>query len=166
LDINQVIYQGGRLNSAERQAVALLDQEKAELQLTGVQVRQNVQSQYATWFASKASIQARQKQVRAAQIAFDGTTEEAKLGARTTLDALDAEQELLQARFDLVTAIRDEYVNAYGVLSTMGILNVDHLRLGVETHNPDTNYKAVNGPQKFGAKRSKIFDKIKKLSGN
>jgi outer membrane protein len=166
LDINQVIYQGGRLNSAERQAAALLDQEKAELQLTGVQVRQNVQSQYATWFASKASIQARQKQVRAAQIAFDGTTEEAKLGARTTLDALDAEQELLQARFDLVSAIRDEYVNAYGVLSTMGILSVDHLRLGVKNYDPDTHYNAVNGPQKFGAKRSKIFDKIKKLSGN
>lgn len=166
LDFNQTIYQGGRLNSEERQALALLDQEKAELQLAGVLVRQNVQTQYAIWVASKASIQARQKQVRAAQIAFEGTNEEAKLGARTTLDALDAEQELLRARFDLASAIRDEYVNAYGVLSAMGLLTVDHLKLGISSYNPDVNYTKVNGARKLGAKRKELFDKLKKLKGN
>lgn len=165
LDIKQTLYQGGQLNSVERQALALLDQEKAELQLAGVQIRQNVQSHYATWVASSARIQARQKQVRAARIAFEGTTEEAKLGARTTLDALDAEQELLQAQFELVSAIRDEYVNAYSVLSTMGLLTVDHLQLGIPSYDPDVNYKAVNGPMKFGIKRIKLLEKLKKLRG-
>lgn len=165
LDFNQTIYQGGQLNSVERQALALLDQEKAELQLAGVQVRQNVQTQFAIWTASKASIQARQKQVSAAKIAFDGTNEEAKLGARTTLDALDAEQELLRARFDLVSAIRDEYVNAYGVLSAMGLLTVDHLQLGIPSYNPDVHYSKVNGVKKFGAKRKGLFDKLKKRKG-
>ncbi len=166
LDVNQTIYQGGRLNSRERQAIAQLDQQKANLQLTGLQVRQNVQSLYATWVASKASIKARQKQVRAAQIAFDGASEEAKLGARTTLDVLNSEQDVLQSQSDLLTAIRDEYVNAYGVLAAMGLLTVDHLKLGITSYNPDIHYKKVNGTKKFGAKRAKLFEKLKKLSGN
>ncbi len=166
LDIDQTIYQGGRLNSEQRQALALLEQENANLQLAGVQVRQNVHSTYATWVASKASIQARQKQVRAAQIAFDGASEEAKLGARTTLDVLNSEQDLLQSQSDLVTAIRDEYVNSYGVLSAMGLLTVEHLNLGIQSYDPDVNYKKVSGSNKFGVKRQKLLDKLKKLSGN
>ncbi len=166
LDLNQTIYQGGQLNSSERQAIALLDQQKANLQLAGLQARQNVQSLYATWLASKASIKARRKQVRAAQIAFDGASEEAKLGARTTLDVLNSEQDVLQAQSDLLTAIRDEYVNAYGVLAAMGLLTVDHLKLGIPSYNPDIHYKTVNGTKKFGAKRAKLFEKLKKLSGN
>jgi outer membrane protein len=166
LDIDQTIYRGGSLNSAERQALAQLDQAKANLQLAGVQVRQNVHSTYATWLASKANILAGRKQVRAAQIAFDGASEEAKLGARTTLDVLNSEQDLLQAQTDLVTAIRDEYVNAYGVLSAMGLLTVDHLGLGVESYNPDVNYKKVNGLNKFGQERVRILDKLLKRSGN
>lgn len=165
-DIDQTIYRGGRLNSAQRQSLALLDQENANLQLAGIQVRRNVHSTYATWTASKANIVAGRKQVRAAKIAFDGASEEAKLGARTTLDVLNSEQDLLQAQSDLVTAIRDEYVNAYGVLSAMGLLTVDHLGLGIESYNPDTNYKKVNGVNKFGQKRLKIFEKLKKLGGN
>lgn len=166
LDLDQTIYRGGRLNSIQRQASAQLDQANANLQLAGVQVRQNVHSTYATWQASKASILAGRKQVRAAQIAFDGASEEAKLGARTTLDVLNSEQDLLQARSDLVTAIRDEYVNAYGVLSAMGLLTVDHLGLGIESYDPDVNYKKVNGVNKFGQERVRILDKLLKRSGN
>lgn len=166
LDFDQTLYQGGQLNSLERQARALLAQEEAELQLLGLQVRQNVQSAYATWFASKASIQARRKQVKAAEIAFEGTTEEAKLGSRTTLDALNAEQELLQARSDLLTAIRDEYVNAYTVLAAMGLLNVQHLNLGIESYNPDVHYSTVNGSKQLGKKRLDLLNKIEKRRGN
>ncbi len=166
LDVNQPIYQGGRLNSAQRQALAILDQEKAELQLAGLRVRENVKSTYAIWVASKASIIARRKQVSAAQIAFDGASEEAKLGARTTLDVLNSEQDLLQAQNDLVAAIRDEYVSAYGVLSAMGLLTVEHLGLGVESYNPDVNYQTVSGVNKFGAQRQKMMEKLKILNGN
>ncbi len=165
IEATQPIYQGGRLISAERQSLALLDQEKSELQLAGVQVRQEVQSAYATWEASKASIRARREQVRAAKIAFEGTSEEAKLGARTTLDALNAEQELLQARSDLVSAIRDEYVNAYSVLNAMGLLTVEHLQLGIESYDPDVNYTAVAKPSPLGKKRLDALDKLLKRNG-
>ncbi len=165
LDVTQPIYQGGILNSAERQALALLDQEKSQLQLVGVQIRQSVNSSYSTWLASKANIKARREQVRAAKIAFEGTSEEAKLGARTTLDALNAEQELLEARSDLVSAIRDEYIGAYTVLSAMGLLTVDHLQLGIESYNPDTNYNAVVKPSPLGKKRLDTLGKLLKRNG-
>ena len=166
LNVDQPIYQGGRLNSEQRQALAILDQEKAELQLAGLQVRENVKSTYAIWTASTASIAARRKQVSAAQIAFDGASEEAKLGARTTLDVLNSEQDLLQAQNDLVASIRDEYVSAYGVLAAMGLLTVQHLGLGVESYNPDVNYNTVSGANLFGTQRQKMMDKIMKLNGN
>ncbi len=166
LDVFQPIYQGGRLNSGQRQALAFLDQRKAELQLAGLQVRENVKSTYAIWTASKASIAARRKQVSAAKIAFEGASEEAKLGARTTLDVLNSEQDLLRAQNDLVAAIRNEYVSAYGVLAAMGLLTVDHLGLGIESYNPDVNYNTVSGTNLFGTERQKKMDKIMRLSGN
>jgi len=57
--------------------------------------------------------------------------EEAKVGARTTLDVLDAEQEVLDARQKLVVAQRDEYVSAYSLLASIGKLTVGHLDLDV-----------------------------------
>ena len=81
---------------------------------------------------ARASIVARREQVEAARIAAEGVAEEARLGARSTLDVLDADQERLQAEAEVVRAMRDEYVAAYGLLQAMGLLTVEHLRLGVD----------------------------------
>jgi len=70
-------------------------------------------------------------EVSAARLAFEGVQEEAKVGARTTLDVLDAEQEVLNARSSLVAARRDEYVAAYSLLASVGKLTVAHLGLDV-----------------------------------
>ena len=73
--------------------------------------------------------------------------EEARLGARSTLDVLDADQERLQAEAEIVQALRDEYVAAYALLQAMGLLTVEHLKLGIATYDPDVNFKKVrNGP--------------------
>ena len=48
----------------------------------------------------------------------------------------------------------------------MGLLTVDHLGLGVESYNPDVNYKKVNGLNKFGQERVRMLDKLLKRSGN
>ena len=72
-----------------------------------------------------------------AQIAFDGVREEATLGARTTLNVLDAEQELASARADLISAQRDEYVAGYNLLASVGALTVSHLGLDVTPYDPD-----------------------------
>ena len=154
------LYQGGVLSSLVRQANDILARRKAELQDAGRVVIQTTAIAWANLNVARASIAANRQQVDAARIAFEGVTEEAKLGARTTLDALNAEQELLTAQSDLVAAQRDEYVAAYKVLSSMGLLTVKHLNLGIETYDPALNYNRVqNAP--YGGFDGSVVDKIR-----
>lgn len=162
------LYAGDKLNSAKRRAQAAFERSQSNLQLQGYITRQSLRNAFTGWQVARASIVAGRQQVRAAQIAFEGVREEAKLGARTTLDTLDAEQELLSARSNLVASIRDEYVATYAVLAEMGLLTAQHLKLGVPIYNPDVNYTKVTKKQAnpLGLKRLKIFDKLKKRRGN
>ena len=161
------IYQGGRLDSDRRRGVALYQQALSNVQQSGYLTRQGLRDAWAGWKTASASIKSNREQVRAAQVAFEGVKEEAKLGARTTLDALDAEQELLSARSQLVNAIRDQYVAQYQVLTEMGLMTAEHLNLGVPIYNPDVNARAVTKKQLgiLGEKRIKLFDKLKKRNG-
>jgi outer membrane protein len=109
---------------------------------------------------ARASIVARREQERAAQIASEGVAEEARLGARSTLDVLDADQELLQAQAEVVQALRDEYVAAYALLRAMGLLTVEHLKLGIEPYNPDVYFSKVqSGPS--GGYDTSAVDRIR-----
>ena len=64
---------------------------------------------------------ARREQAEASRIAAEGVAEEARLGARSTLDVLNADQERLQAEAEIVRSVRDEYVAVYGLLQAMGL---------------------------------------------
>jgi outer membrane protein len=162
------LYQGNRLNSNRRRDIALHQQALANVQQSGYLTRQGLRDAYTNWQVSTASITSNKQQVLASQVAFDGVKEEAKLGARTTLDALNAEQELLSARSQLVSAIRDQYVAQYQVLSEMGLLTAEHLGLGVPIYNPAVNYNAVTTKQLgvLDGRRLDIFNKLKKRNGN
>ena len=83
--------------------------------------------------------------------------EEAKLGARTTLDVLDAEQELLNARSDLVSSLRDEYVAGYSVLASIGRLTVQGMGVDVAPYDPGQNYETVND-RLFGFERDELTE--------
>ncbi len=128
-----------------RQAQDLLDQRRFELQDTGRSVTQAVAQAWTQLDVARASIVARREQAEAARIAAEGVAEEARLGARSTLDVLDADQERLQAEAQIVQALRDEYVAGYALLQSMGLLTVEHLKLGIETYDPDVNFRKVRG---------------------
>lgn len=161
------LYQGGRLDSNRRRDLASYQRSLANVQQAGYEVRQTVFNAYTALRTAEASITANREAVRAAQVAFDGVKEEAKLGARTTLDTLDAEQELLSARSNLVTSIRNQYVATYQVLASMGLLTAKHLNLGVDVYDPDNYTKAVTRQQlgPLGSKRIKMFEKLRKRHG-
>lgn len=137
------IYRGGQLSSVKRQAMAQRDALRGALHVTREQVVEDVGSAYAVLLAAQASRQAGQEQVRAARVAFRGVREEAKLGARTTLDVLDAEQELLDAQAGLIAAETNLYIAAYTVLETIGELTAKALRLDVQTYDPEAYYNLV-----------------------
>ncbi|AZL60724.1 transporter [Tabrizicola piscis] len=163
LTLNQTIYAGGRLSALLRQAIAGKDRSRAALQQTAVGILQNVGVAWANLAVSAASIQASDEQIRAAQTAFDGVREEAAAGARTTLDVLDAEQELLDARNARLQAEAQRYVGVYQVLSTMGLLTVDHLQLGIATYDPEAYFDAVKTAPSHsvqGKKLDRILEKI------
>lgn len=150
------LYQGGRRLSLQRQAFANAEAARAELQQTALQVQQGVANAWAQLQIARATIVARREQVRAASLAFEGAREEAALGARTTLDVLNAEQQLLEARTNLIAAERDEYVAVYAVLSASGLLTVRHLGLRVPGYDPEANYRLVRNAPALGRQGARI----------
>lgn len=147
LTLRAPIYSGGRLSAALRQAIARLDAANAALRQDELNVGETVGRAWSDIVVAQASIVAGERQVEAAQIAFEGVREEASLGARTTLDVLDAEQDLLDARAGLIQAEIQRYVGMYSLMSSMGLMTAEHLNLGIETYDPADYYDAVRrGP--------------------
>ena len=93
--------------------------------------------------AAKAQIQAAQEQVTASEVALNGVREEARVGQRTTLDVLNAQQALVNARVALVNAQRDRVVASYGLLSAVGRLGPQVLGLGIPVYDPMVHYQQV-----------------------
>jgi outer membrane protein len=140
------LYQGGRPAAAERQAVA---RESATIEMT-IEVERGVISQvraaYASWQASLQSIEATQKAVDASQLSLEGVKAENSVGTRTVLDILNAEQEALNARVQLVAARRNAYVAAFSLLAAMGHAEARDMGLDTSTlYDPQTNYHRVSG---------------------
>lgn len=147
VDLSQTIYAGGRLSAAHRKAIAQRDQARASLLQASVSITQGVGNAFAGIEVAAAQIAATDRQIEAASIAYEGVKEEAKLGARTTLDVLNAEQELLDARAARITALADLQIANYSLLSAMGLLTAEYLNLGIPTYDPEGYYNAVkNAP--------------------
>ena len=137
------IYQGGQEYALIRQSKETVGQRRLELALNRDQARANVVQSWGQLDAAKAQIEATRAQVTAAEIALNGVREEARVGQRTTLDVLNAQQELVNARVALVTAQRDRVVASYTLLSAVGRLSVPVLGLQVPLYDPMIHYQQV-----------------------
>ncbi len=137
------IYQGGRQFSIIRQLKHLASQARIRVAEIRRGVIQDTTNAWENLVAARARIVSDQQQVRANEIAFEGVQQESQVGSRTTLDVLNAEQELLNSRVSLVRSERDEYVGAYSLLSALGLLTAQALGLPVEIYDPERNYRAV-----------------------
>jgi outer membrane protein len=137
------IYQGGAEYSLVRQAKETLGQRRLDLDTARDQVRQNVVQSWGQLDAAKANIEATQAQVQASEIALNGVREEARVGQRTTLDVLNAQQELVNARVALVSAQRDRVVASFTLLSAVGRLSPQVLGLRVPVYDANVHYQQV-----------------------
>lgn len=137
------IYEGGQVYSRTRQAKETAGQRRIEVDTQRDTVRAAVVSAWGSNEAAKAQIAAAQSQVRAAETALSGVREEAKVGQRTTLDVLNAQQELVIARSSLVAAQRDRVVASYAALSAIGRLSAETLGLKAEIYNSRRHYDQV-----------------------
>ncbi|MBS0125103.1 TolC family outer membrane protein [Aestuariicoccus sp. KMU-90] len=159
------IYSGGARLAAVRKAMAERDQARANLHVTRFQVEQDVGNAYARLEVARASRDAFESQVRAATVAFRGVREEAKLGARTTLDVLDAEQELLDARASLVSSQVDETIAAYAVLASLGRLTSEQLGLNVPRYDPAEYYNLVKTAPTKLSREGEQLDRVLRALG-
>jgi len=137
------IYQGGSEYSTIRQAKETLGQRRLDLDTARDQVQSTVTQAWGQLEAAKAQINATQAQVTAAEVALNGVREEARVGQRTTLDVLNAQQDLVNARVALVTAQRDRVVASYTVLAATGALSPQVLGLKIKVYDPVPHYHQV-----------------------
>ena len=137
------IYQGGSEYALVRQAKETLGQRRLDLDNARDTARQNVVQSWGQLEAAKANIDATEAQVQASEIALNGVREEARVGQRTTLDVLNAQQELVNARVSLVTAQRDRVVASYTLLASVGRLSPQVLGLRVPVYDARVHYEQV-----------------------
>jgi outer membrane protein len=141
--INIPIYQGGAEYAATRQAKESLSQQEIQTDSLRNQVRQAVVAAWGLNEAAVGVVRAARAAVSANEVALTGVREEAKVGQRTTLDVLNAQQALLQARTTLVQAEHDQVVDSYQLLSAIGRLNIPTLGLAVAEYDPRVHFDQV-----------------------
>jgi outer membrane protein len=137
------LYQGGAEYAAIRQAKETHGQRQLDLDAARDQARVAAVQAWSQLEAAKNSIQSTQTQVKSAESALNGVREEARLGQRTTLDVLNAQQELVSARIALVVAQRDRLIFSYSLLAAVGGLSPAVLKLHVPTYDPAVHYHQV-----------------------
>jgi outer membrane protein len=141
--LNVPIYQGGAEYSLIRQSKESLAQQRLVLEQTRDQTRANTVTAWGQLVAGKAQVASAQSQVTASEIALNGVREEAKAGQRTTLDVLNAQQALVNARVALVTAQHDRVVASYAVLAAIGRLSPQVLGLNTTVYDASVHYHQV-----------------------
>ena len=159
------LYQGGTLSALIRQAIANAEKASLDLQYQAQVVAQRVAIAWARLEIATSSIVARRQQVVSAELAHQGVTQEALLGSRTTLDQLDAEQKLLEARTNLVAAINSRDMAAYAVLEAAGLMTVKHLGLGIPVYSPEENFKKVQHAPSVRSRRGFVNSMMERIAG-
>ncbi|MGJ3230568.1 MAG: TolC family outer membrane protein [Oceanicaulis sp.] len=130
------IFTGGLNQSRVREARAGADEARLQGLAARRSVVEGVSNAWNTYLAALAVIESSREAVRANEIAFEGVEQEAFVGLRTTLDVLNAEQELLNSRLELVRAERDLTVASYALMQAMGLLHSGRLALPVDPYDP------------------------------
>ena len=147
ISLRMPIFQGGRTAALQRQSQARATAAFERVIAAERDVIATVRASYSSWQSSLAIIEANLSAVAAAELSLEGVRAENSIGNRTVLDVLNAEQELLRARVNLVTARRNAYVAGFNLLAAMGRAEARDLGLGDEgtLYDPIDNYERVGG---------------------
>jgi outer membrane protein len=141
--LNVPIYDGGTAASQTRQAKEVASQSRMILEQMRNQTRTAVVSAWVSNEGTKVALRAAESEVKAADIALQGVRREAAGGQRTTIDVLNAQQDLTNARTRQIGAQRDRVIASYTLLSAVGRLDVHTLNLNTPDYSPDVHYHQV-----------------------
>ncbi len=146
------IYTGGRSSAQVRQSKEQLGQARIEVDSVRDQVRQAISAAWSQLEAARASVKANRDGISAAQLALNGVIEERKVGQRTTLDVLNAQNALTDVQIALVQAEHDAVVASYMLLNATGRMTASQMGLQVSQYKPEEHYDAVKN--KWGGTRT------------
>ncbi|NKC31546.1 TolC family outer membrane protein [Falsiroseomonas selenitidurans] len=137
------LYQGGAEYAQVRQARQTAQQARQQVNDQRRAATQQATLAWETLTAARAQVESVRAQIRAAEIALDGVQREAIVGSRTTLDVLNAEQELLNARVSLVRALANVITASHSLASSLGRLTARDLNLPVQIYDMEAYYNEV-----------------------
>ena len=143
LTLTVPFYQGGGEYAKIRSAKESYGQSQNQIEAAIRVATFNATQAWQNLMAAQANIASFQSQIQANTIAYNGTVEEQRVGTRTFLDVLNAQQELFTSQSNLATAQHDEAVSAYQVKSAIGEMTALALKLQVERYDPQKHYDAV-----------------------
>ncbi len=145
LNVSVPLYEGGGTYSRVRAQKHTFGQRRIEADQARRDSLESANKGWEDLLAARARIKSYETQIRASEMALAGVEEEAKVGSRTVLDVLDAEQELFDARVNMVKAQRDEMVAAFQVKTALGQATAEGLNLPVERYDAAKHYEDVRG---------------------
>lgn len=137
------LFSGGANASRVRQAKHAKTRLAFEARDTERAVDQTITQIWAQMVAAQRIVKTSERQVAASDVAFEGVSLEQQVGTRTQLDVLDAEQETLNAKLNLINAERDFDASVFQLLSTIGVLDADGIDLPIAPHQPDDYLSSV-----------------------
>jgi outer membrane protein len=137
------LFSGGATSSRIRAAIERNNSARIGVEIARRAVQQSLTQAWSTLIAARGNIDSTEQQVRAARIAAEGVHQEQQVGLRTTLDVLNAEQELRSAELAQISARHDEYVAAANVLGQMGKLEARNLTPNVPRYDPRANFNKL-----------------------
>jgi outer membrane protein len=137
------LYRTGSDYSKTRAAEQTESQKRLEFDDTRNKSREAAANAWQSLMTARAAKAGRQDVVTATSDALDGVKMESKFGTRTTLDVLNAEQELLDARINFARAEHDETLATFQLKNSIGQLTAEAMHLPVEIYDPVRNYNVV-----------------------
>lgn len=142
-NVTAPIYDGGQAASQTRQAKETAAQSRLVLDQVRNQARTAATSAWVANEGAKVAVQASESEVKAATVALQGVQREAAGGQRTTVDVLNSQADLIQAKARLIGALRDRVIASYTLLSAVGHLDVKTLNLNTPDYLPEVHYHQV-----------------------
>ena len=161
------LYSGGANKSKLRQARHADERIGFEIKDTERAIDASVRQTWAQIEAAQQAVKSSRLQVQAAEVAFEGVELEQSVGTRTTLDVLDAEQEVLNAKLSLINAERNLDGATFQLLSILGVFDAQGIHLPIDLHKPEQNFEAIKNDklrrmtEKVVPKQ--VISKLKKL---
>jgi len=143
INVSIPIFTGGRTSAQIRQSKEQLGQARIEVDVIRDKVRQAISSAWSQLEAARASVKANNDTVAAAKIALSGVIEERKVGQRTTLDVLNAQNDLTNDQIALVQSQHDAILASYALLNATGHMTAQQMGLQVTLYKPEEHYNAV-----------------------